>query len=106
MVERGVHMVEFGERLRQLRKQKKLTQKQLAALIGTKNSIISFYEVGERIPSPEVIMKLATVLGVTTDYLLGMEKNETLDISGLTNTDVTLVRTLVDTLREKNRQIK
>lgn len=99
-------MVEFGERLRQLRKQKKLTQKQLAALIGTKNSIISFYEVGERIPSPEVIMKLATVLGVTTDYLLGMEKNETLDISGLTNTDVTLVRTLVDTLREKNRQIK
>lgn len=97
-------MVEFGERLRQLRKQKKLTQKQLAALIGVKNSIVSFYEVGDRIPSPEIIIKLATTLGVSADYLLGIEKNESIDVSGLDDDDKMLVRTLVDTLRRKNRK--
>ena len=85
-----------------MRKQKKLTQKQLASLIGVKNSIISFYEVGDRIPSPEIIIKLATVLGVSADYLLGIEKNETIDVSGLDAQDLQLVLALVDTLRRKN----
>lgn len=97
-------MVEFGERLRKLRKQKKLTQKQLASLIGVKNSIISFYEVGDRIPSPEILIKLSTVLGVTSDYLLGIEKNDSIDVSGLDDNDKMLVRSLVDTLRKKNRK--
>lgn len=37
-------MVEFGNRLRQLRKDRNLTQQLLATLIGVKNSVISFYE--------------------------------------------------------------
>ena len=67
-------MIEFGQRLKSLRKQRNLTQKQLAELIGTQNSIISFYEVGDRIPSPEIIVKLARTLHVSSDYLLGLEK--------------------------------
>lgn len=94
-------MVEFGEKLRQLRKEKNLTQKQLAALIGVKDSVISFYEVGDRVPSPEVIRKLAIVLRVSADYLLGIEKNETIDVSGLDEKEKSLVRALVDTLRDK-----
>ena len=97
-------MVDFGSRLRQLRKQKNLTQKQLAALIRVKNSIISFYEVGDRIPSPEIIIKLATTLNVTSDYLLGIEKGESIDVSGLDENDKMLIRALVDTLREKNKK--
>lgn len=96
-------MVDFGRKLRELRKQKNLTQKQLAALIGVKNSIISFYEVGDRIPSPEIIIKLASALNVTSDYLLGIHKNETIDVSGLDENDKKLVRSLVDTLRRKNQ---
>ena len=99
-------MVEFGNRLRELRKQKKLTQKQLASLIGVRNSIISFYEVGDRIPSPEIIVKLSTTLGVSSDYLLGIERNETIDIQGLDAEDKLLVRSLIDTLRKKNSSIK
>lgn len=96
-------MVDFGRKLRELRKQKNLTQKQLAALIGVKNSIISFYEVGDRIPSPEIIIKLAAALNVTSDYLLGIQKNETIDVSGLDENDIKLVRSLVDTLIRKNQ---
>ena len=93
-------MVEFGEKLRHLRKEKNLTQKQLAALIGVKNSVISFYEVGDRFPSPEVIRKLAIALHVSADYLLGIEKNESIDVSGLDEKEKSLIRALVDTLRD------
>lgn len=95
-------MVEFGEKLRRLRTEKNLTQKQLAAMIGVKNSVISFYELGDRIPSPEVIKKLAAALHVSADYLLGIDRQPTLNVSGLSESDLSLVRALVDALREKN----
>ena len=98
-------MVEFGQRLRDLRKQKDLTQKQLGKLIGVQDSVISFYELGDRMPSPEVIVKLATVLHVSADYLMGLDKHMTVDLSGLYSDDVELVRHLVDVLRKKNEQI-
>jgi transcriptional regulator with XRE-family HTH domain len=63
-------MVEFGVRLKTLRKEIRLTQKQLASMIGVQHSVISFYEVGDRIPSVEIIIKLAAVLHVSSDYLL------------------------------------
>jgi len=95
-------MVEFSEKLRQLRKENKLTQAELGTLIGVKHSIISLYELGERIPSPAVIKKLAATLHVSADYLLGIEKQPSIDVSGLDESDIALVRSLMDTLRYKN----
>lgn len=97
-----VEKTEFGKRLRALRLQNNLSQKQLAAQIGAKNSIISFYEVGDRAPSLDVVIKLASVFHVSTDYLVGLEKTETVDISGLNENDKMIVRMLVDSLNSKN----
>lgn len=97
-------MVEFGNRLKHLRKQHNLTQKQLASLIGVKNSIISFYELGDRIPSPQIVVSLASVFHVSTDYLLGVQKEESINISGLDEDDKKLVGLLIDTLRKKNQK--
>jgi len=100
-------MVEFGERLRTLRKERNLTQKQLATLIGVKNSVISFYEVGDRTPSPEVLKKLAVALHVSADTLLGIEPitpDTSFDTMGLDENDKKLVRSLIETLRNKNKK--
>lgn len=94
-------MVEFGDRLRLLRKERKLTQKELASLIGVKNSVISFYEVGDRTPSLEVVIKLSKALHISTDKLLGLEKSETVDVSGLTEKDKRYIQSLVDRLRNE-----
>ncbi len=94
-------MVDFGERLRQLRKERNLTQRQLADLIGVKNSVISFYEVGERTPSLEAVVKLASVLHVSADTLLGIEKSETVNVSGLSDKDKRFVQSLAERLRQK-----
>lgn len=97
-------MVEFGNRLRQLRKDRKLTQQQLAELIGVKNSVISFYEVGERTPSPDVLRKLALALHVTADYLLGIEREATLDATGLDEEDRLVIQMMIGQLRKKNQR--
>ena len=94
-------MVDFGDRLRKLRKERKLTQKELATLVGVKNSVISFYEVGDRTPSLEVLIKLSKALRISTDVLLGIEKSETIDISGLSEKDKQYIQSLVDRLRNK-----
>lgn len=95
-------MREFGNRLRTLRKQKNLTQKQLASQIGVKNSIISFYEMGDRLPSPEIIVKLVAIFHVSADFLMGIDKKEVIDISDLNEDDKMVIRLLIDSLKSKS----
>ena len=95
-------MREIGNRLRTLRKQKNLTQKQLASQIGVKNSIISFYEMGDRLPSPEIIVKLAAIFHVSADFLMGIDKKEVIDISDLNEDDKMVIRLLIDSLKSKS----
>ena len=96
-------MQNFGKRLKTLREQAGLTQQQLADRIWVSKSAISNYELLERNPSPEILIKLAKVFHVSTDYLLGMdEERHLLDISGLNDEDVIFLENAVVLLRKKN----
>jgi transcriptional regulator with XRE-family HTH domain len=64
-------MVSFGERLRILREERKVGQKEIANLLGVSISSIGKYENNERTPSPNAINKIADYFDVSTDYLLG-----------------------------------
>lgn len=88
-------MVDFGNKLKELRLQAGLTQKQLAERIKVTKSVISYYELQERYPSPETLVKLSKVFHVTTDYLLGVEKKKTLDVSSLSDTQIDAVRRII-----------
>lgn len=94
--------MDFGNKLKELRQQAGLTQKQLAEQLGVTKSVISFYERSERTPSPDVLRKLASVFHVSTDFLLYIDRVKRIDISGLDDNDIQLVSMLVDTLRKKN----
>lgn len=63
----------FGERLREAREAKKLSQADLAERTGLQPSAISHFETGRRAPSFDNLRKLADALEVSTDYLLGRE---------------------------------
>lgn len=73
-------MVEFSQRLKQLRKEKHLTQAQVAERIGVTASMVSSYETDIRLPSYEVLVKIATLFGVTVDYMLCREDKRFIDI--------------------------
>lgn len=60
-------------RIRELRKQKGLTMKQLGEVVDLAESTISQYETGKRQPDNETLFRLGEFFGVTVGYLLGVE---------------------------------
>lgn len=99
-------MVDFGVRLKELRRERGLTQGQVAKRIGVTASIISAYENELRQPSYEVLLKLVRLYDVSADYLLGVNGKRTVDsqylisLDGLTPSKIALVTQLVNALRE------
>ena len=66
----------FRERLKELRKSKNFSQKQLAEILQTNNSSLCDWERGRAEPCLETIVKIAVLFDVTTDYLLGLEDED------------------------------
>ena len=97
-------MVNFGNKLRALRKEAGMTQTELARLLNISKSVVSYYELRERTPSPDVLIRLAEVFHITTDYLLGIEHKKLIDVSDLSDDDVHLLLITIETLRKKNKQ--
>ncbi len=63
----------IGSRIKELRKQKGLTQQQLGNLINVTKVSISCYEKGNRTPNLETFIDLVNVLDTTPNYLLGRD---------------------------------
>lgn len=64
-------MDSFGKRMVSLRKERKLTQEDLAKLLNTSISVIGRYERDEMTPGIDVAKKISGFLGTTVGYLLG-----------------------------------
>lgn len=101
-VDWSVVAVDFGQRLKELRVQAGMTQLQLAQRMGVTKSVVSFYELQERTPSPDILVKLSGIFKVSTDYLLGLDPRETIDISGPSREDIAIMRALAESLRRKS----
>lgn len=63
-------------RIRELRKAKKVTMKELGNMIGVAESTMSLYETGKRKPDPETLSRLADYFNVSVDYLLGRDEGQ------------------------------
>ena len=63
----------LGTRIKQLRKEKGLTQEQLASLINVTKVSVCCYEKGNRTPNLETFMDLVNILDTTPNYLLGSD---------------------------------
>lgn len=98
-------MVNFGERLHSLRTQAGMTQTELAKRLGITKSVVSYYERLERSPSPDVLIQLADIFRVTTDYLLGITHKKTIDVTELDEEDMKYLLYTVEFLKtRKERQ--
>lgn len=91
----------FGDNLKALRTSQKLTQQQLADRIGVAKSVVSYYESGDRYPSYDVLIKIAHVFHTSTDYLLDVKKEKVIDVTGLSDEDIAVVRTVAEALKNK-----
>ena len=73
--------MEFSERLKKLRKQAQLTQVDVAEKLGISQPAYASWERGNKKPTQENLVKIAQVLNVSVDYLVGNseEKIDELD---------------------------
>jgi len=74
-------MPSFPDRLKELRRQKLISQKLLAETIGLSERGIQNYERGTNKPTSDILVKLADFFGVTVDYLVG-RTNYSVDSDG------------------------
>jgi len=72
-------METLGTRLKALRKNKKITQQQVADAIGVSKTSVIYWEKDENLPKHDSLMALARVLGVTSDYLLNGKGGSSFD---------------------------
>jgi len=93
-------MESTGDRILRLREEKEMKQKELADLVGITEASLSRYENNKRIPNGEIISKIASALGVTTDYLLGLTDNEGL------NTEINIPKEYTDKYKVTSRDKK
>ena len=66
---------ETGKRIAALLKERGMTQRELAERVGATEASVSKYVNGEREPRAEMLANIATVLGTTSEELLGMKPN-------------------------------
>lgn len=94
----------FGEKLKELRTQKNLSQNQLASILNVHKATISLYESDSRFPSVDILKAAARYFHVSTDYLLEMNSSRTLDVTSLTDEQVAVVEQMVAVLQQSNQQ--
>ena len=70
----------IGERIRTAREKLNMKQEDLASKLFCKREVVSYYENGNRDIKTDTLIRLSEILGVTTDYLLGLSKAVTKDI--------------------------
>ena len=96
-------MVDLGKRLKDLRMEHGLTQQQVADRVWVSKAMVSSYELSSRAPSYNVLIKLAKLFGVSTDYLLGVESGkQTVDVSMLSSKQIKLILDLIEEMKGAN----
>lgn len=89
------------EKLKSLRKQYGLSQREAASRLGISTSVISAYENGERTPSTENLLALSYLYKCSTDYLLGKETKPPkiiLNTDKLSQRQLQILSDLIDTM--------
>lgn len=103
MGDKRVDKEKVQNRFKEIRIRNHLTQKQMAERLGIQKSVVCYYEHGDRFPSYDVLLRIASIFHVSTDYLLGRDNSRVLDVTGLSDDDINVVQGVIDALRQKDK---
>ena len=66
----------LGKKIKELRLEQNLSQRELGEALGFSNQTLSFWEIGQREPDVDALIKISKFFNVPSDYLLGLIDNE------------------------------
>lgn len=94
-------MFDFGLRIKELREAHNMSQETLGRRVGRSKPVICSYENNIKIPPLDVLINFANVFNVSLDYLVGIDKKENLFINDLSNSQIELLKIIIEEFREK-----
>lgn len=92
----------FSERIKQLRESLGINQVEFGKRLNVSKQCISNWENSNILPSIDMLTKIAKTFSVSTDFLLGLSDQNTINVTGLSLKQVSLIQSLVDALKEIN----
>ena len=95
----------LSEQIRNLRKARRMSQVELGKRLGVTKACVCNWETDNIQPSIEMLVRLATFFSVSTDYLLGFEPGEYIDVTGLSDEMIANLRQIAEALKtsEQNK---
>lgn len=94
----------FGKRLKETRKEKGLTQAQLAELVQVSKTTVSGWENELSYPSVDALVRLCGALSVSADYLFGIEHEGFIVVYGLSEDSIGCIEMVADYMRRRNKE--
>lgn len=94
-----------AEKIKYLREKNNLTQSALAKKLNVTRSSVNAWEMGISVPSTALIVDLAKLFQVSTDYLLGLNASATLDISSLNDKETMIIYELVEYFKSQKNNL-
>ena len=95
-------MLALNENIKKLRIAKRLNQVEFAKILCVTKQCVSNWENDNVVPSIEMLCKIADFFDVSTDYLLGRSEKRVVEVSNLTDEQITHIVSLVDDLTMLN----
>lgn len=92
----------LNKQIKALRTAHNLTQVELADRLSVTKQTVSNWENDNIQPSVDMLVKLSDFFGVTTDYLLGRNTDDYLNVQGLTREQIAHIHWLIEDLKSKN----
>ncbi len=91
----------LNENIKALRTANNMTQVELAAALGVSKQCVSNWENDYIQPSIEMLIKIAEYFKTTTDFLLDISSETSIDVSGLSDKEIAHIRMIVSDLQNK-----
>ena len=97
-------MNDFSVKLKTLRQSKNYSQQALADKLSVTKSLISSYEQDLRLPSLDMLIKISSEFGVSTDYLLNLDRQKTINVEKLTDEQIAIISNTVNEFIKLNEK--
>ena len=89
----------LNDRIRQLRMESGISQVEMAKMLCVSIQSVSNWENDNIQPSIEMLVKIAKLFSVSTDFLLGQDNRTFIEVSGLTQTQIFHIQQVIDDIR-------
>lgn len=94
----------LNEKLREIRLAKKISQVELANLLGVTKQSVSNWENDNIQPSIEMLAKISTVLNVSSDFLLSLDNKRFIDVTGLSEETIQHLQLIIDDIKKSAKK--